>query len=290
MEVIACIGRISRFTVESEFDPIGSIRSKVNLSELTFRIDTIERVSVTGVGPLSDIGPSSPIIGSNEDIELLRVLFTGFHRLFVTSSLGESQVESELLVSLHLNRRTYDPISGSRIFEIEHEVIVSQREDAVSSCYNIPSLLACLERCPFVEYIAEEGLIAHPLAYQISRIEGLYERHPRSSLEGNRFAELAGSILCVRALSGYAHLIFREFLQALQRVGLLSDLKGSIFLRTRLLVLQNPSGLAILFIPVELKGILGDVSSHESIRRHTRRSIIDEDVPYVDIVTATRNG
>ena len=289
MEVIACIGRISRFTVESEFDTIGSICGKVNLSCLTFCIDTIERESVTGVGPLSNIGPSSTIVSSNEDIELLGVLFTGFNRLFVTSSLGESQVESELLVSLHLNRRTYNPISGSRIFEIEHEVIVSRREDAVSRCY-LPSFLGGFQRCAFIEYIAEQCLIAHPLAYQISRIEGLYERYTRSRLEGNRFAELAGTILSVRALTGYAHLILSELLQALQSVRLLSDIKGSIFLRTRLLVLKNPSGLATLCIPVELKGSLGGISSHESIRRHTRRSVIDEDVTYVDIVIATRNG
>ena len=128
MEIVVtvCFGR---FTIESNLHILACIGAEVNLYGLTTRssVDVIIYISGTRIGPLCSNVPL--VVRINQHSKHIVFLTTCGNS--ATFGFGQSEVEAQLIASLHLDRRAYDPVITCLTKDIQIEVIRRIREDVV---------------------------------------------------------------------------------------------------------------------------------------------------------------
>ncbi len=275
MEVVVTVS-FGGLTVECQHDALTGICAQVELHGLTLCADLVERRTLTLVTPSAKCCPISATVIRDEDDELIVVLLTCGNSCRRGTCIGsQSEIEGQLITSLHLNHRTYQPMLGVRTGNIQIEVLVV--EDTVLKAY-APTVLASLQLCTTLLYSLEKRLIAFPLTRHSRGVEGLDERNNRSRLSDDRFT-IVGEIF-LGTNSCYANLILGECTQACDRIRISCDIQRGPYSRRICcrLVLETPCRFTAVSRPCYRQGCAGSlcIQCMQTGRLQTGRSLVNQ--------------
>ena len=289
MEVVitTCYGRL---TVECQHDALTCIAAQVELHGLTLGADLVERRTLTLVTPRAKRCPVSATVIRDEDDELIVVLLTCGNRCRRRTGISsQSEIEGQLITSLHLNNRTYQPILGIRTGDIQIEVFIAK--DAILSA-NVPAAIGSLQLCTTLLYSLEERLIAFPLTRHRRGVEGLEERNNRCGLRDDRFTIVGEIFLGTNSCN--ADLILGECTQTCDRVRILRDIQRGPYSRRICcrLVLETPCSLTAISRPFYRQRRAGSlcIQCVQTGRLQASRDLLNNHIIHVDVVVTTGNS